>query len=137
DKYYASFIGIAPFGNPDICVLVVLDEPVKGTSGSVAAAPVFSRIVGRVLPYRGVKDERQPAWEPLRARLPSVDAPYGRMPDLRGDTLAEALEKLTLIQQKIPIRYSVSGTGRVFQQKPEPGADISRRRQINLYLRER
>lgn len=137
DKYYASFIGIAPYSDPDICVLVMLDEPVRGTSGSMVAAPVFSRVVRRVLPYRGVKSETMPANEPLTARRISEKVSYTRVPDLRGKRLHEALNILTAIQQKVPVSYRVYGTGTVFRQIPEPGIDMERNQKIILYLRER
>lgn len=50
--YYASFVGMAPIDDPEIAVLVVVDNP-KGakTHGSDAAAPIVKEIMQNVLPY--------------------------------------------------------------------------------------
>ncbi|HWP49710.1 MAG TPA: penicillin-binding protein 2 [Candidatus Limnocylindrales bacterium] len=51
-RLVTSFIGFAPAENPKIVVSVIIDEP-EGESpwGGTIAAPVFRRIVERVLPY--------------------------------------------------------------------------------------
>ena len=50
----ASFAGFAPVDDPRIVVLVRIDRPRGETYGGVVAAPVFSDIVSRSLPYLGV-----------------------------------------------------------------------------------
>ena len=50
----ASFAGFAPVDDPRIVVLVRIDRPRGETYGGIVAAPVFSEIVGRSLPYLGV-----------------------------------------------------------------------------------
>lgn len=54
-KYVASFIGIAPINDPQIVVLVVIDEP-QGYpyQGGQIAAPVFKAVAGDSLRYLGV-----------------------------------------------------------------------------------
>src|SRR4029079_14826486 len=42
--YYTSFVGFFPTEDPQVTVLVSIDEPPTGTSGGQAAAPVFSQI---------------------------------------------------------------------------------------------
>ncbi len=50
-KIVASFVGYAPAENPEICVLVMVDEP-KGTYyGGSIVAPVVSNIIKRALDY--------------------------------------------------------------------------------------
>ena len=50
----ASFAGFAPVDDPRIVVLVRIDRPRGETYGGIVAAPVFSDIVSRSLPYLGV-----------------------------------------------------------------------------------
>ena len=50
----ASFAGIAPADDPRIVVLVRIDHPRGETYGGIVAAPVFSEVVSRSLPYLGV-----------------------------------------------------------------------------------
>ncbi len=57
-RFVANFIGFAPARKPVLAGLVAIDEPRAGiTSGGLVAAPVFSAIVARVLPYLGVRPE--------------------------------------------------------------------------------
>ncbi|MBU4344165.1 MAG: penicillin-binding protein 2 [Desulfobacteraceae bacterium] len=51
DKYIASFVGFAPSQNPEIAVLVVIDEPGKEYYSSIVAAPTFKKIVFETLNY--------------------------------------------------------------------------------------
>ena len=57
DKYIASFVGFVPAENPEIAVLVVIDEPQKNHYGGVVAAPVFRRIIRETLRYLKVPPE--------------------------------------------------------------------------------
>jgi len=52
DLWVASFIGFAPYENPQLVCYVVIDEPASGGDGSSAyACELFSRIMSEVLPY--------------------------------------------------------------------------------------
>ena len=55
DQVVSSFIGIAPFEKPEICVLVMVDESAASLSGGTVAAPVFGKVVDRILPQMGIK----------------------------------------------------------------------------------
>ena len=48
-KYVASFAGFAPADDPGVVILVVVDEPKGRGLGGEAAAPVFRRIIERVV----------------------------------------------------------------------------------------
>ncbi len=58
DARIASFVGIAPANDPEILVLIVLDEP-QGTSayGGQLCAPVISRVLNQTLPYLGIEPQ--------------------------------------------------------------------------------
>ena len=51
DAYIASFVGIAPLDDPQLAILVKIDEPKDVPWGTVVAAPVFGHIVEASLPY--------------------------------------------------------------------------------------
>ncbi|MFT4772733.1 MAG: cell division protein FtsI (penicillin-binding protein 3) [Candidatus Azotimanducaceae bacterium] len=56
--YYASFVGFFPADNPQITILVSVDEPPAGTSdrfGGTAAAPVFAALVPTLLHERNIQ----------------------------------------------------------------------------------
>ncbi len=53
--YIASFAGFAPYDDPDISVVIIIDEPQgENYSGGVIAAPVAGEVFEKVLKYRGV-----------------------------------------------------------------------------------
>jgi len=52
--YIASFTGFAPVNNPAVSVLVILDSPVGPHEGGLVAAPVFSRVMQKLLAYLNV-----------------------------------------------------------------------------------
>ena len=58
DAYIAVFSGLAPVQDPEIVVTVIVDEPRKnGFYGGQVAAPIFSRVVSRVLAYLDVSPD--------------------------------------------------------------------------------
>jgi cell division protein FtsI/penicillin-binding protein 2 len=54
DLQIASFIGFAPLDDPEIVVLVMLDDNRDGATGTEAAAPVFARLADDSLGYLGI-----------------------------------------------------------------------------------
>lgn len=135
-QYVASFIGIAPYNDPDICVLVVLDEPEISIYGGEVAAPVFSRIAERVLVYRGVKINKFIAQEPREKGGDNIKFNDDLMPDFRGLTMAQSLKLLINIQSKMIVDYSFIGNGSVYKQTPAPGVRLKGKQEIILYLRD-
>lgn len=58
ENYVSSFVSIAPINNPEIAVLVTIDEP-KGEEyhGGVIAGPVSSKVVQHTLHILGIRPE--------------------------------------------------------------------------------
>ena len=55
DSTIASFAGFIPYEDPQISVLVKIDQPGGGLNlGGQVAAPVFSELAGQVMDYLGV-----------------------------------------------------------------------------------
>ncbi len=54
DQQIASFIGFAPLDDPEILVLVMLDDNRDGETGTEAAAPIFADLADEALGYLGV-----------------------------------------------------------------------------------
>ncbi|MDY6969942.1 MAG: penicillin-binding transpeptidase domain-containing protein, partial [Spirochaetota bacterium] len=135
DKVNVSFIGIAPYENPDICVLVMIDEPQLGNSGGEIAAPVFASIAHRVLLYRRVKLKRIIAKDPIVREYRTRKFNGTTMPNFKGLLMSESIQMLVAIQKTANIKYSFIGTGKVYKQLPIYGKAISKGQQIILYLR--
>ena len=54
-KYVASFVGVAPIGDPRLVVAVMIDEPTGGAHyGGDVAGPAFSQIMGGALRTMGI-----------------------------------------------------------------------------------
>ena len=57
-KYYSSFIGYFPAANPEISILVSLDEPSEGAYyGGSVAGPVFRAVAEKVAQYLGIQPQ--------------------------------------------------------------------------------
>jgi cell division protein FtsI (penicillin-binding protein 3) len=54
NKHIASFIGFTPADDPEIVILVVIDEPKEKYYASIVAAPVFKQIAQQTLNYLDV-----------------------------------------------------------------------------------
>lgn len=49
-KHVASFVGFAPVSNPQVVIIVVIDEPSGAYHGGDVAAPVFREVAEQILP---------------------------------------------------------------------------------------
>ena len=58
-KYVASFVGFAPVQNPEVVIIVVIDEPAGSHHGGDVAAPVFREIAEQILPDLGIAPDTQ------------------------------------------------------------------------------
>lgn len=73
-RYLALFAGVAPVNDPQIALVVVIDDP-KGDQyyGGQVAAPVFSRIMAGLLRVTNVPPDRAPEqWVQIKNAVPTV-----------------------------------------------------------------
>ena len=56
-KFVGSFVGFAPVNNPQVAIIVVIDEPGGAYHGGDVAAPVFREIAEQILPALGVEPD--------------------------------------------------------------------------------
>lgn len=59
-KYIASFCGFAPVENPQVALLVMIDEPYGSFYGGQIAAPVASRIFSQIFRYLRIEPSDAP-----------------------------------------------------------------------------
>lgn len=120
--YIGSYVGLAPIDNPQIAVLVMLDEP-KGEKyyGGAICAPVGSKIMSDVLPYLGF--EPQYTEEQLKKLAVTV-------PETVGDDITTAKGKITT--SKLTYRVVGAGTA-VKRQLPEAGSRVYNGGTVILY----
>jgi cell division protein FtsI (penicillin-binding protein 3) len=127
NKDITSFMGFLPANNPQVAILVVVDEPKKGQYGGTTAAPVFKRIAEELMHYMGLP----PTGDGFNKKLILAQLPQGKkqresqpkasthqgMPDLHGLTMRRALARLE--GEKVQIR--LAGSGLLVAQRPNPG----------------
>jgi cell division protein FtsI/penicillin-binding protein 2 len=71
DKFFSSFIGFFPADRPELCILVVLDEPERklGYYGGQIAAPIFAALAERAANYLGIQPDRATEDSPLTSGM--------------------------------------------------------------------
>lgn len=123
DLRIASFLAFAPADDPQVAVLVILDEPtVQLKTGGITAAPVVRRIMSDILPYIGV----EPSYS--ADELAEKDI---AVPELVGMAKMEAESALS----KAGLEYRTVGDGdTVTDQLPSMGAKIPSTAQVVLYM---
>ena len=120
--YIASFAGFAPADDPEITVVIVIDNP-KGArySGGDIAAPVAGEVFSRILPTMGI----EPVY--TEAELAKLSEPA---PDMVGKTVGEAKAELSGTEHVV----RVIGNGEtVVSQSPEAGRTTPANGVIVLY----
>lgn len=124
-KYYiASCVAFAPADNPEIAIVVIVDEPVGEYYGSLTSAPYAAKIFAEVLPYLGVEssyteEERQ-----------SIGVSVS---DYAGKSLTWSSSDL----EKKGMNYEVVGNGdTVVEQSPAYGTSLTAGSKVVLYTEE-
>jgi cell division protein FtsI (penicillin-binding protein 3) len=56
-KFVGSFVGFAPVSNPQVVIIVVIDEPAGAYHGGDVAAPVFRAVAEQVLPTLAIEPD--------------------------------------------------------------------------------
>lgn len=124
-EYIVSFIGFAPADDPEIAILVLLDDPSSESgiyiSGGQMAAPVVGKMMADILPYLGYEPEY------TDAELENIDRP---VPKVAGMSLAEAQRALT----ESGFKSRIIGEGdTVTDQLPRSGVVIASGSEVLLY----
>lgn len=110
-KYIASFIGFAPYENPEYVVYVVVDEPVGAYYGGVVAAPVAGKIFSQIFKIKGY------------GRVETEQTETFELSTFMGMTLTESAAEAS----KLGLQYLVQGDGDyVTGQIPAPGATVKK-----------
>ena len=136
DRVLASFIGLAPCENPVVCILVVIDDPADKLSGGQIATPVFAGLIDKALIRLGAKKQHLKTQEPVRRSNRQVRFDGKTMPDFSGLRVPEVLGALIEMKKQYHIQYSIHGSGKIYGQRPAPGARLEQAMEIELYLKE-
>src|SRR5215204_1838615 len=77
-KFVGSFVGFAPVSNPQVVIIVVIDEPSGAYHGGDVAAPVFREVAEQILPALGVIPDTEFKNAELIARAVETPAQIAR-----------------------------------------------------------
>ena len=96
-----SCVAFAPADDPEIAIIIVVDEPTAGTRyGSVVAAPYIANCLKQMLPYLGV----EPIYTGAEAEKIEVE-----IPDLLGEVSYTAQNNLS----KLGLDCEIVGVGTI------------------------
>jgi cell division protein FtsI (penicillin-binding protein 3) len=141
EKVRTSFMGFFPADNPQVAILVILDEPQRDKWGGVAAAPVFKSIGEQILNCFKTNIRETPIFEqgkPNKVQLISAQETIfassvdnndeSAVPDFRGLTIRDAMKKA----KAKSIELKVSGNGWAVRQYPPAGVVLGEDRVCNV-----
>ncbi|MCR4616214.1 MAG: PASTA domain-containing protein [Clostridiales bacterium] len=124
-KYVASFACFAPADDPQIALLVTIDEPSAGEiGGGVLAAPVCAEIIDNIMPYLNIDPQYTDK---------EIASLYTKVPGVVGESVDAA--KSTL--DKAGFNVEVLGSGKtVLRQIPTKNQSIAKSGVVVLYTDE-
>lgn len=142
DRVRTSFMGFFPAEDPQVAILVILDEPQRDKWGGVASAPVFKNIAEQILTCFKTHIRENPVFEDdgdrpsgkirqvaagpaVTFRINEQNQPNeDMMPDFRGMTMRQALRAA----KERGIELRIVGNGWAINQAPAPGVSIAEQR---------
>ena len=111
-KYIGSFIGFAPYDDPEFLVYVYIDEPQGAYYGGVIAAPVAGQIFSKIAEIYDIKNENE-----------TKQSKTFILPTFIGMTLTEAASKCS----ELGLQYLIQGDGDfVTNQIVAPGIEVQK-----------
>jgi len=143
-RYIASFCGFAPVENPQLTVLVMIDDPSGVYYGGQIAAPIAQEIFAQLFRYMHIEPSSDPfagqpnpeaakeKTETLAAVLPEP-MPQGKvlLPDVSGKSLREVAQILA----DTGVVLLPEGTGVAVAQSIPPNSIIDRNAQVTVYFK--
>lgn len=139
-RYVASFVGFGPVEDPQVVILVVLDDPYGTYYGGQIAAPVASDILGQIMRHLNIRP--QIVDEPLAPKVEqqplavavttTVQAPPGKVvvPNVLGMSMREAGESLN----KVGLAIVPTGTGKAVRQSIPMNRIVESNTEITVYF---
>ncbi|MFN1834708.1 penicillin-binding transpeptidase domain-containing protein [Balneola sp. MJW-20] len=125
-RYRGSFVGFFPVDDPKYVCLILLDEPIIGYGG-IVAAPVFGNIAKRIAGLDGDIQHEMIAKEDTEEPI------FATVPSLKGMNIDDAEDLLDTFR----LSYDVEGrSGYVLSQEPKAGTALSSGEEIKLTLSE-
>ena len=120
--YVASFAGFAPYNDPQVSVLISVDNPKGEYFGGLVAAPLAHDLFSDIFNYMELDS----------SKIDKNKSKEEILPEVRG----MSLDKAKAILDKDNIKYSVEDGGNsVVDMNPKPGYTIKEGDEIKLYTK--
>lgn len=121
DKYIVSFAAIAPSDNPEIAMLIIVDEPNQDLGGGALCAPIAAEVAEQAMSVLGI----EPKYDDKE--LENIS---GYAPSVTGKSLDEAKKEIELYG----LKYTVIGNGdKVTRQCPTSAGTVPKGGTIYVY----
>lgn len=128
-KYIGSFVAVAPVDDPQVAILVVVDEPSGVYYGGTVAAPVAKDVLKQTLQYLEV--------EPVFTEKEKENIEENVLvPDVRNLIIGEAGEVLKNLGLRYTTEYlELTDESKVLDQFPLPGLEVEKGSIVDLYFK--
>ena len=120
--YIASFAGFAPADNPEISILIAIDEPTGEHGGGAVAAPIAGMLLEKIMTYLNVEPQYE---DDELSNISSV------APSLVGKTVSDAKDSAAKFTGKV-----VGSGTKVISQTPAAGQQMRTGGVIVVYTEE-
>ncbi|MCE5285351.1 MAG: transpeptidase family protein [Pelosinus sp.] len=136
NHYIASFIGFGPVEDPQIAVLIIIDDPAGIYYGGQIAAPVFSEIAAQIMRHLNIPPDtnlpqaaaRTQSGGKYTAAVSSLSAGKVLVPNVIGKTLRQAGDDLG----RLGLGLIPAGTGAAVSQSIAPGSIVDTGTEITV-----
>jgi len=121
NRYIAWFMGVVPADDPELVIVVAIDEP-QGYphSGGYVAAPVFARVAAAQLARRGIVTQPAPIARPKREPKPEPQLLVKRNKPTRASTQRPERPERKIVSK--PISHDEPPLAAVAAPPPRPAA---------------
>ncbi len=141
-RYVASFVGFGPVEDPQVAILVVLDDPSGIYYGGEIAAPVAGDILSQIMRHMNIrpqitgqaslpKNKEQPT-NVVQERHVKVEIPTGKvlLPSVIGMSMRQAGETLN----NLGLPMVPEGTGIAIRQNIAPNSIVEPNTEVIVYF---
>ena len=140
-KEISSFMGFLPADNPQLALLIIVDEPHGVTYGGVVAAPIFREAAHHILRYLNITPQKgsmtmvksttphrtpndtaaiNPAHFKQATLTMKKQSTVPTIPDFSGLSMRDVLTRA----EQLDLSIEISGSGKAIAQDPPPGVPI-------------
>ena len=134
NRVCTSFVSMAPMEDPQIVVLIVVDNPEQPAYGATVAAPAAKAFYEKALPYLHITPSDR------RVKEDDVETEYKYVPDVTGLSSSKAISKLVEQDIEYVIRPEIEEREdgkipefKVVDQYPKAGQKMNSKNKVYLY----